>query len=50
VDWTNRAQDRGQWWAFVNTVMNLYCRVMHPVARTIKVVRNKTATRNNCIR
>jgi hypothetical protein len=23
---------------------------MHPVARTIKIVRNKTVTRNNCIR
>jgi hypothetical protein len=23
VDWTHLAQDRNQWWAVVNTVMNL---------------------------
>jgi hypothetical protein len=23
VNWIQLAQDRGQWWAFVNTVMNL---------------------------
>jgi hypothetical protein len=22
VDWSHMAQDRGQWWAVVNTVMN----------------------------
>jgi hypothetical protein len=24
VGWVHRAQDRVQWWAFVNTVMNLH--------------------------
>jgi hypothetical protein len=24
VDWMDLAQDRGQWWAVVNTVMNLW--------------------------
>jgi hypothetical protein len=23
VDWMHLAQDRGQWWAVVNTIMNL---------------------------
>jgi hypothetical protein len=23
MDWIDLAQDRGQWWAFVNRVMNL---------------------------
>jgi hypothetical protein len=23
MDWINRAQDRDQWWALVNTVINL---------------------------
>jgi hypothetical protein len=23
VDWTDMAQDRGQWWALVNTVLSL---------------------------
>jgi hypothetical protein len=23
MDWTDLAQDRGQWWTLVNTVMNL---------------------------
>jgi hypothetical protein len=24
IDWINLAQDRGRWWALVNTVMNLW--------------------------
>jgi hypothetical protein len=31
-------------------VRNLYCRVMHPVARTINVVGKKTIIRNSCTR
>jgi hypothetical protein len=28
VEWTHLAQDRGQWWAIVNAVMNLWVLVL----------------------